>query len=154
VGATADLHFSILLSYLELTYQSTVLFSRVNKALLKILVSWNLGVDVKISNAEEANGIEKVFGTSPKASTPSQLLEDILKYLGPLSIYDCTIANPFILLDGHHSQLCNNFFSTLITQGISGTVALLYPILHQFGRSQMPSPWMDVIRWSCSITAN
>jgi len=49
------------------------------------------------------------FGTSPKASITFQLLADMLKYLDQLGIYDRSIAYPFLLLDGHHSQMMRPF---------------------------------------------
>ena len=45
------------------------------------------------------------FGTSPKASITSVLLADMLQFIDKLGVYDRSIADPFLLLDGHHSRM-------------------------------------------------
>ncbi len=40
-----------------------------------------------------------------KASITSQLLADLLKFIDMLGVYDQIVANPFLLLDGHHSRM-------------------------------------------------
>jgi hypothetical protein len=45
------------------------------------------------------------FGTSPKASITSTLLMYILAFLDTLGVYDCSVAEPFLLPNGHHSRM-------------------------------------------------
>jgi len=49
------------------------------------------------------------YGTSPKASITSKLLADMIQYLDALGVSDHTIANPFLLLDRHHSRMMQPF---------------------------------------------
>jgi hypothetical protein len=85
----------------------------------EIPVKWKTGMDITVEDADDikvvakdeptctyhGTGIPCFCGTSPKASITSQLLADMLKYLGGLGIYDQTAAYLFLLLDGHHSRM-------------------------------------------------
>jgi hypothetical protein len=84
----------------------------------KIPVSWKLGLDITCDADDHDNvmaggptctylgkEIPCFFGTSLKASITSTLLADMLAFLDRLGVYDCSIANLFLLLDGHHSRM-------------------------------------------------
>jgi hypothetical protein len=46
------------------------------------------------------------IGASPKASINSQMLADILKYMDSIDLFDRSTGKiPFLLIDGHHSQM-------------------------------------------------
>jgi hypothetical protein len=45
------------------------------------------------------------YCTAPKASITSTLLADILKFMDECGIIDCSIAKPFLFLDGHGSRM-------------------------------------------------
>jgi len=84
----------------------------------KIPVSWKLALDITCNADDHSKVIARgptctylgkripcFFGTSPKASITSTLLADMLAFLDSLGMYDRSIANPFLLLDGHHSRM-------------------------------------------------
>jgi hypothetical protein len=126
IGTTTDIHFMVLpfISGTGAPVLCAIIFKR-ELSISEIPLSWKLGIDITVSN-EEANNMEKVarsgptcffhgkeipcfYRTSPKASITSQLLADMLKYLDKLGIYDQSVAYPFLLLDGHHSQMMRPF---------------------------------------------
>ncbi len=113
----------------------------------KIPVSWKLAVDITC-NADDhskviAGGptctylgkrIPCFFGTSPKASVTSILLRDMLAFLDSLGMYDCSIASPFLLLDGHRSRMRLPFLK-YVNDPISG-IAVLVWTLPSFSRGR------------------
>jgi len=94
------------------------LFFKSDLPVSEIPVIWKLGLDITC-NADDhskvmvggptctylGKQITCFFGTSPKASITSTLLADMLALLDSLCVYDCSIVNPFLLLDGHHSRM-------------------------------------------------
>jgi hypothetical protein len=126
IGATTDIYFTMLpfISGTGVPVLCAMIFKS-ELSISEIPLSWKLGIDITVSN-EEANNMEKVarsgptcfflgkeipcfYRTSPKASITSQLLADMLKYLDQLGIYNWSVAYPFLLLDGHHSQMIRPF---------------------------------------------
>jgi hypothetical protein len=127
-GATTDIHFTVL-PFISSTGEP-VLFAIIFKSeqdIKDIPVSWKLGVDLAVQTSEADNmknigkggptcvykgkTIPCFYGTSPKASITSTLLADMFKYLDTLGIYDQSVASPFLLLDGHFSQMMLPFLN-------------------------------------------
>jgi hypothetical protein len=119
IGSTTDLHFMVL-GFISGTGEAVMcaIIFKSDLPVSEIPVSWKLGLDITC-NADDpskmlAGGpmctylgkqIPCFFGTSPKASITSILLIDILAFLDSLGVYDCSIANLFLLLGGHHSRM-------------------------------------------------
>jgi hypothetical protein len=118
-------------------------------------VSWKLGLDITC----DADDHSKVmaggptctylgkqtpcfFGTSPKASITSTLLVDMLAFLDSLGMYDCSIASPFLLLDGHRSRMRLPFLK-YVNDPISGIAVLVCQMPPIFGRLEMQVLSMD-----------
>ena len=120
IGATTDLHFTVLpfISGTGEAVMCAVIFKS-EQGISEIPVSWKLGIDITIQNADDTakvmsggptctfqgKQIPFFYGTSPKASITTELLTEMLKYLDKLGVYDRSVCKPFLLLDGHHSRM-------------------------------------------------
>jgi hypothetical protein len=117
-GASTDLHF-IVLAFLSGTGKAVLcaIIFKSEQNMSEIPISWKLGVDITVDDVNNkkmamqggptctyiGKEIPAFFGTSPKASTTSQLLADMLKLIDQCGIYNQSITTPFLLLDGHIS---------------------------------------------------
>ncbi len=118
--ATTDIHFS-LLAFISGTGEP-VLCAIIFKSDLhvsQIPVNWKTGINIMVQDANDINLVASVgptcrylgkeipcfYGTSPKASITSQQLANMLKYIDEIRVYDQTVAQQFLLLDGHHSRM-------------------------------------------------
>jgi hypothetical protein len=119
IGSTTDLHFTVL-GFISSTGEAVMcaIIFKSELPVSKIPVSWKLGLDITCDADDHDNvmtggptctylgkKIPCFFGTSLKASITSTLLADMLAFLDRLGVYDRSIANPFLLLDGHHSRM-------------------------------------------------
>jgi len=119
IGSTTDLHFTVL-GFISGTGEALMcaIIIKSDLPVSEIPVSWKSGLDITCTADDHskvlAGGptctylgkrIPCFFGTSPKASVTSILLRDMLAFLDSLGVYDHSIANPFLLLDGHHSRM-------------------------------------------------
>jgi len=120
IGATTDIHFTVLpfISGTGEAVMCAVIFKS-EQGISEIPVSWKLGIDITIQNADDTakvmsggptctfqgKQIPCFYGTSPKASITTELLTEMLKYLDKLGVYDRSVCKPFLLLDGHHSRM-------------------------------------------------
>jgi hypothetical protein len=112
-GATTDLHFTIL-PFISGTGEP-VLCSIIFKSeqdINDIPLNWRLGINLTVEGTD-ADDITKVarggptcfysgkeipcfYGSLPKASVISTLLEDMLQYLDTIGVYNQSIAHPFL----------------------------------------------------------
>jgi hypothetical protein len=119
IGSTTDLHFTVL-GFISGTGEAVMcaIIFKSDLPVSEIPISWKLGLDITQDPDDQhsvmAGGptctylgkrIPCFFGTSPKASITSTLLKDMLAFLDSLGVYDRSVANPFLLLDGHHSRM-------------------------------------------------
>ncbi len=102
-GATKDLHFTVL-PFISGTGEPVLcaIIFKSEQNISEIPVNWKMGIDIMVEDADDIKVVAKggptctyhgkeipcFYGTSPKASITSQLLADMLKYLGGLGIYD------------------------------------------------------------------
>jgi hypothetical protein len=112
IGATTDLHFTIL-GFVSGTGEAVMcaIIFKLDQDISEIPVSWKLGLDITSENLEDQSAVMTggptctylgksipcFFGTSPKASITSILLADMLAFLDKLGLYDWTVAHPFII---------------------------------------------------------
>jgi hypothetical protein len=120
IGATTNLHFTVLpfLSGTGEAVMCTVMFKS-DLHISKIPVSWKTGIDITVSNVYDIKQVMRggptctylgkdipcFYGASPNASITAELLVAMVEFLDKLNVFDQTIGNPFLLLDGHHSWM-------------------------------------------------
>jgi len=116
IGATTDIHFTVL-PFISGTGEAVMcaIIFKSQQDISEIPVSWKLGIDITIQNADDTakvmsggptctfqgKQIPCFYGTSPKASITTELRTEMLKYLDKLGVYDRGVCKPFLLLDGH-----------------------------------------------------
>ncbi len=119
-GSMTDLHFTVLrfVSRIGEPVICAILFKSDQKV-HEIPINWKTGINLIVEDTDDhskvmAGGpsctylgktVPCFYGTSPKASITSVMLADMLSFLDKLGLYDRSIAHPFLLCDGHHSQM-------------------------------------------------
>jgi hypothetical protein len=152
---TIDLHFMVVpfISGTAEPVLSSIIFKS-EQDISQIAINWKLGIDLKVEGTD-ADDMMKVakgrgpicfycgkkipcfYGTSPKARIMSQLLTDMLKFFDTLGVYDQMVAHPFLLLDGHHSQMMLPFLQYVNEPSQNGTFVLEYLMPLAYGKWQM-----------------
>ncbi len=119
-GAMTDLHYTVL-PFISGTGEPVLcaIIFKSEQHICEIPVNWKMGIDLTCDDVDDMKNVAAggptctylgkeipcFYGTSPKASITSQLLADMLKFIDMLGVYDRAVANPFLLLDGHHSPM-------------------------------------------------
>jgi hypothetical protein len=119
-GSTTDINFTVLpfLSGTGVPVMCAIIFKS-ELPVSEIPLSWKLGIDITVNDLKDRvivmkggpcclyNGKEVpcFYGTAPKASITSNLLADMLKFIDDCSVFDCSVAKLFLLLDGHGSRM-------------------------------------------------
>jgi hypothetical protein len=118
-GSTTDIHFTVL-GFLSGTGEAVMcaIIFKSDQPVSEIPISWKLGLDITCDaddhNKVMAGGptctylgkrIPCFFSTSPKASITSTLLADMFAFVDTPGVYDRSVADAFLLLNGHHSRM-------------------------------------------------
>ncbi len=119
IGSITDIHFTVLgfMSDTDEAVMCAIIFKS-DQPVSEIPISWKLGLDITCDADDHSNMMARgptctylgkripcFFGTSPKASITSTVLADMLAFLDNLSMYDRSVANPFLLFNVHHSRM-------------------------------------------------